>query len=318
MEYAPPDHTTTDLRLCQLPSGRDLSVTVHRYVGGDGPTVYVQATQHGIELNGPAALRRLHDRLLDTDIAGTVVVVPVANPLAFDHRSYMTPSEYDVMNPNLNRVWPGDADGSFQERAAARLWELVVETDVAVDLHTGTADMLEHVRYHESQDGARRLAEAFGTAYRLADTRETDSEDPSGGTFRAAAARADIPAITAELSNSRQITHSAIETGVDGLENLLRATDSLDGEPTETVDQTALENDSNSVTASTSGLFELRAGISVGDTLTEGTELGTVYSPSTYEERETVTVDEGGVAYSVAREAVVVAGERLAGIATKR
>ena len=47
-------HTTTERTLGRLPSGADVAVTVHRYEGGDGPTVYVQAAQHGIELNGPA------------------------------------------------------------------------------------------------------------------------------------------------------------------------------------------------------------------------------------------------------------------------
>lgn len=317
MEYEPPTHTTTDRRLGQLPSGRTLSVTVHRYVGGDGPTVYVQAAQHGIELNGPAALRRLHKRLLSTEIAGTILVVPVVNPPAFDHRSYMTPSEYDVRNPNLNRVWPGDSEGSLQERLVAQLWKLVTDADAAVDLHTGTADMLEHVRYHASQEDARRLAEAFGTEYCLVDTGDIATEEPFDGTFRAAAAREAIPAITAELSNSRQITHDAIESGVDGMANLLRAVEVIDADPVASSNQTVLENNSTDIIAAASGLFELRSEISVGDTVAEGTELGTVYSPSTYDRLQTVTANEGGVAYSVAREAVVVAGERIAAIATE-
>ena len=72
-------HTATERTLGRLPSGADVAVTVHRYEGGDGPTVYVQAAQHGIELNGPATLRRLHEALLDAELAGTVLTVPLAN-----------------------------------------------------------------------------------------------------------------------------------------------------------------------------------------------------------------------------------------------
>ncbi|WP_276273222.1 succinylglutamate desuccinylase/aspartoacylase family protein [Haloarcula litorea] len=312
MEYEPATHTATDRTLGRLPSGASVTVTVHRYDGGTGPTVYVQAAQHGIELNGPAALRRLHDRLVDAELAGTVVVVPVVNSLAFDHRSYMTPAEYDVMNPNFNRVWPGDDEGSLQERLAAALWDLVTGADAAVDLHTGTADMLEHVRFRTDDSTARRLGEAFGTEYLLTDA--PDGDDDSG-TFRAAAARAGIPAITAELANSRRVAHSAVETGVEGVRNVLREVGVLDGRPTPAPDRTRLRDDPDATVATASGLFEPRPDVAVGDRVAAGEELGAVYCPSSFERRQTVTATDGGVAYSLTRESVVVAGERLASVA---
>ncbi|MFY4813545.1 succinylglutamate desuccinylase/aspartoacylase family protein [Haloarcula sp. AONF1] len=318
MDYTAVTHTTTDRRLGRLPSGRDVSVTVHQYVGGTGPTVYIQAAQHGIELNGPAALRRLHARLTDAAIAGTVLVVPVVNQLAFDHRSYMTPGEYDVMNPNLNRVWPGDERGSLQEQFAARLWELVKDADAAVDLHTGTADMLEHVRCRAGDPAAERLAEAFGTSYRLIDGSEDTGDDSSDGTFRAAAAEAGIPVITAELSNSRRIAQDAVAAGVDGIQNLLREQAVLPAELESKATQTVLRNDAEPVTASESGLFECRPDIAVGDTVDAGERLGTVYEPSSFEQQQVVSATEQGVIFSLARESVVVKGERLAGIATPR
>mgnify|MGYP002761354569 FL=1 len=163
MDHTPVTHTATDRTLGHFPSGRDVSVTVHRYEGGPGPTVFVQAAQHGIELNGPAALRRLHARLVDAEIAGTVVAVPVANPLAFDHRSYLTPEAYDAFNSNFNRIWPGDGDGSFQERLVANIWPLVEAADAAIDLHTGMPEMLEHVRFGADDADARAIASAFGS-----------------------------------------------------------------------------------------------------------------------------------------------------------
>lgn len=141
MEYETVTHTTAERRLARLPSGTDVAVTVHRYDGGAGPTAYVQAAQHGIELNGTAALRRLHHHLLTADLAGTVIAVPVVNSLAFDHGLYVTPQAVDAVNSNCNRVWPGDEAGTLQERIVAQLWELIESTDVVIDLHTGTPDM---------------------------------------------------------------------------------------------------------------------------------------------------------------------------------
>jgi predicted deacylase len=315
MNYEPATHTTTERRLGHLPSGRDVSVTVHRYAGGDGPTVFVQAAQHGIELNGPAALRRLHGHLRDADLAGTVVVVPVANPLAFDHRSYLTPEAYDALNANFNRIWPGDEGGSFQERLVASLWPLVEAADAAVDLHTGMPEMLEHVRFRADDDDARALASAFGTEVLLADSDSIDGDDFSGK-FRLAAARAGVPAITAELSNSRTVRQPAVDTGVEGVRNVLRELGSLPAAPESPPEQQLLQDDAPRVTADTSGLFELRSDLGVGDEVEAEQELGAVFDPMSFERLETVTATVDGVVYSVGHGGVVVAGERLASIAT--
>ncbi|MGQ4555530.1 succinylglutamate desuccinylase/aspartoacylase family protein [Halobellus sp. GM3] len=339
MTYAPATHTRTERRLGHFPSGRDVAVTVHRYDGGDGPTVFAQAAQHGIELNGPAALRRLHGRLVDADIAGTVVVVPITNPLAFDHRSYLTPEAYDALNPNFNRIWPGDGGGSFQERLVANLWPLVEGADAAVDLHTGNPEMLEHVRYRRADPDARSLAEAFGTDVLLADDDPIDSDDDSidsddasergdhgggetaasgdfTGKFRLAAARIGVPAITAELSNSRTVCQSAAESGAVGVWNVLCELDVLSEAPAARSEPRILRDDAPRVVAETSGLFELREDLSVGAEVVDGEELGAVYDPATFERLETVTATADGVMYSVSPGRVVVTGERLASIAT--
>lgn len=313
MEYAPVSYRRTARPLVRLPSGQSVSVTVHRYVGGDGPTIYLQATQHGIELNGPATLRRLHTELIDRSLAGTVVVVPVVNPLAFDHRSYITPAAYDAHNPNLNRVWPGRDDGSLQERLAASLWPLISSADAVVDLHTGTADMLEHVRHFRGQPAATELARTFGTDYRLVDELESNA-DFDQGTLRAAAAHADVPAITVELENSRQVVHSAVETGLRGVRNVLAAQSVIDEPAIQPPEQIVLDRDGHTVSATESGLFELDSSVAVGDRVEAGEPLGVMYSPSTFETLETVRVDGEGIIYSLARESVVVAGERVAAV----
>ncbi|MFD1599375.1 succinylglutamate desuccinylase/aspartoacylase family protein [Halobellus rarus] len=315
MDYDSVRHAVSDRQLGHFPSGRDVSVTVHRYEGGDGPTVFVQAAQHGIELNGPAALRRLHGRLVDAEIAGTVVVVPVTNPLAFDHRSYLTPEAYDAFHSNFNRIWPGDSAGSFQERLVANLWPLVEESDAAVDLHTGMPEMLEHVRFGLGDDDARALAEAFGTEFLLGDDDAVD-DDAFAGKFRLAAAQAGVPAVTAELSNSRTVTRSAVQSGVEGVWNVLRELDVVDERVTPTPGQHLLRDDAPRVVAETSGLFELRSDLGVGDEVAEGEAIGAVFDPASFDRLETVTASAAGVLYSASPGGVVVTGERIVSIAT--
>jgi predicted deacylase len=82
-------HTVERITLARLPSGIEVTTTVHTYAGSDsGPTLYVQAAQHGREINGTEVLRRLHERLDSAALSGTLITIPVADPLTFDRVSY--------------------------------------------------------------------------------------------------------------------------------------------------------------------------------------------------------------------------------------
>ena len=317
-------YTATRRTLARLPSGADIETTVHRYEGAtEGPTLYVQAAQHGREINGTEVLRRVHDRLDPDELAGTVVAVPVADPLTFDHVSYTTPEVLDSVNSNMNRVWPGDADGSLHERLAANLWELAGEADAIVDLHTGFPDYLTHVVFLEGDSSSRALAEAFGTDLLLSEAADEAADEEwhrrnFGGKLRVAATNEGIPSITPELAHHREIVEDAVETGVTGTLNVLRHLNMLDGDPVENGEARLARNHLGRVTADDSGLFRVDPAYVVGDAVSEGERVGVVYDPTTYEELQVVETDREGVLYSIMREATVTAGETLINVAWQR
>jgi hypothetical protein len=80
-------------------------------------------------------------------------------------------------------------------------------------------------------------------------------------------------------------------------------------------DRTLLRDDPEATRTTASGLFEPAPTVTVGDHIESGDQLGTVYAPSTFERRHIVTATEGGILYSLTREGVVYAGERLASVA---
>jgi len=321
-------HTAERATLARLPSGVRIETTVHRYGTGEGPTVYVQAAQHGRELNGTELLRRLHGRLVDeasgpdpADLDGTLIAVPVADPLTFDRVSYTTPEAIDSAAPNMNRCWPGDPEGSIHERMAARLWAEIEGADAIVDLHTGSPEMLTHTVYLRGNAESRRLAEAFGTDLLLAEAAgdEADAEWADrnfGGKLRVAATREGIPSITPELGSNKQVEEAAIRTGLDGLIGVLQQLGLLDGEA-EPWDGTRARNHLGRVRASESGLFVVDEGVDLGMAVEAGDAFGTVYEPSTYEALQAATADREGIVYSVARESTVTAGQTLVGIAER-
>ncbi|MFB6104793.1 MAG: succinylglutamate desuccinylase/aspartoacylase family protein [Halobacteriaceae archaeon] len=317
-------HTAERRELTRLPSGIPVTTTVHTYEGEtDGPTLYLQAAQHGREVNGTAVLRRLHDQLCAATLDGRVVTVPVADPLTFDHASYTTPEPLDSVNANMNRVWPGDADGTLHERMAASLWSLVAEADAVVDLHTGSRDMLTHVVFKEGDEDARALATAFGTDLLLGEPADEDADDEwhardFAGKLRVAAADADIPAITPELAHNRAIVEPAVETGVTGVTNVLATLDMLDGPVTHNGDPVLARNHLGRVTAEDSGLFRPHPDVTVGDTVTAGDPLGTLYDPMTYAVRQEAVADRDGILYSLNRGAIVTAGSTVGSVAERR
>ena len=318
------DHVAEEVTLARMPSGTEVTTTVHTYDGGaGGPTVYVQAAQHGREVNGTEMCRRLHAELLGRSLAGRVVVVPVADPLTFDRVSYTTPEALDSVNANMNRVWPGDASGTLHERMAARLWEYVETADAVVDLHTGSPDMLTHVVFREGDAESRALAEAFGTDLLLSEEAGEDADAEwrdrdFDGKLRVAATRADVPAVTPELSHNKQVVEGAVEAGVDGTLNVLRHCGVLDADPVDTGAATLARNHLGTVAAAESGLFVPDTNRALGEHVDAGERVGTLYDPATYETLQTVETDRAGVLYSLTKEATVTAGESLVKVALLR
>ncbi|MGM0591152.1 MAG: succinylglutamate desuccinylase/aspartoacylase family protein [Halobacteriota archaeon] len=314
-------HTVERLTLARLPSGVSVETTVHVY-GDDaeGPTLYVQAAQHGREINGTEVLRRVHDRLDHEALTGTLVAAPVADPLTFDRVSYTTPEELDSVNSNMNRAWPGKDDGTLHERMAARLWEYAGEADAIVDLHTGSPEMLTHTVYLAGDEESRRLAEAFGVDFLLAEQAGEDAHNEWArrnfdGKLRVAATREGIPSITPELAHNRQFVESAIEAGVAGVFGVLRSLDVLAGDPDVPSEPRVFHNHLGRVTATASGLFHPSDDLELGDEVDVGDFVGRVYDPTTYEVLQRVETERAGVVYSVRREATVTAGGTLVGVA---
>ncbi|MCB8878194.1 succinylglutamate desuccinylase/aspartoacylase family protein [Acidisoma silvae] len=190
-----------------------------------GPAVLITAGIHGSEYPAIDAAVRLGALLNPQSMHGQVLVLPLMNPGAFWQRAaYVVPED----GQNLNRVFPGKADGSFSERLA---WQLVQKAirhaDAYIDMHGG--DMPEALVpfsiYQESGDAAvdaksDALARAFGSPSLLIQRRRTDSL--SGMTI-GAAADFGVPGIIAEDGGAGLYDAAIAKTMLAGAENVLRS-----------------------------------------------------------------------------------------------
>lgn len=94
------------------------------------PTIMIIAGTHGNEVAGIKATQHLKD---NTKIErGTLIIIPRANILACEKSVRNFP--HDI---NLNRVYPGNAEGNEVERLAYEIFNLAkkYDIDLLVDLH---------------------------------------------------------------------------------------------------------------------------------------------------------------------------------------
>jgi predicted deacylase len=126
-----------------------------------GPTLALVAGLHGAEVAGVVALQRLAARLDPALVRGRVIIVPLANPAAY-HR--LVPHLNPIDGKNLNRVFPGRAEGTQSDRIAEALTrEVLVRADYVVDYHGGDLDEDQRPYAYWIQTGdARRDAVTDG------------------------------------------------------------------------------------------------------------------------------------------------------------
>ncbi|CDX45296.1 conserved hypothetical protein [Mesorhizobium sp. ORS 3359] len=142
-----------------------LSLPVFSLNKGRGPRLLITGGNHGNELEGPIVARRLAEWLPDAQTCGKIIIVPEINPLAVRAWTRNTP----VDGKNLNREFPGRADGSVTERIAHTISHLLLpEVDTVFDLHSfgPTWDFPPAVITHPIADAdlmrkTVKMAEAF-------------------------------------------------------------------------------------------------------------------------------------------------------------
>ncbi len=97
------------------------------------PLAVVTAGVHGDEYEGPAAVAELAGRLDGGMLAGSAILIPVVNSMAWRAAQRTSPGD----GLNLARTFPGNANGSPTERLAAHVFEVARHADLLIDLHSG-------------------------------------------------------------------------------------------------------------------------------------------------------------------------------------
>jgi len=216
-------------------AGTEIPVTTIRGAR-PGPTLALVAGNHGYEYPPILALQRLRARVAPEQLAGTAILVHVANMPSFLGRTvYFSP----IDGKNLNRAYPGAPDGTVCERIAHAITTQVIEPcDYLLDLHCGDGNewlrpyVYQTVTGNANMDAAmERLALAFGIDHIVVDRNRPT--DPARSVYCSTTAiTRGKPAITIESGYLGNRDEESIERIVAGVFGVMRELGMLaDGPP---------------------------------------------------------------------------------------
>ncbi|MDF9744428.1 succinylglutamate desuccinylase/aspartoacylase family protein [Natrinema salsiterrestre] len=303
----PGEIDTGRLEVGETRDGSPVGLPVAVVNGSDsGKTLYMQAASDGDELNGVGVIQRVVPQLDPAEISGTILIVGIVNYHAFQVAEHRNP----IDDTKMNRAYPGNESGTSTERIAAATFDAATRADLILDLHQGsTSRMLDEVRVrcgkrHRLHDQCLELAKAFGCGYVL------DQKGPDGQLARAAPDDG-IPTVDPELGGAVGWDETSIRTGVEGVWNVLRYYNFLEGDqPLET--QTRARG-FEQYGAPEGGLVTLRK--ELGDRVQPGEPLFEVTTPFG-ERKAEVTADSDGIFWRARRLPQVATGEYVCSVGT--
>ena len=192
-----------------------------------GPTVLISAGIHNAEYVGIQAAIELSNELDVGDLHGNVIILPLANRSGFENR---TMSMVYEDGKNLNRVFPGNWEGSEADRLAAMLFEVFIQNvDAYIDLHSGDGyEALIPYAYYlgdtPAEEKARKMIDCINTKYYVR------SRCRTGGAYNLASVHG-IPSVLIERGQLSLFSRDEIEADKADVKSILRCLGVLPGEP---------------------------------------------------------------------------------------
>ena len=251
---------------------------------GAGPTALFVSGTHGDEYEGQVALCNLARTLTPEMIQGRVILLPAANLPAAVAGLRTSP----IDDGNLNRVFPGDPEGSVTEQIAYFIeHELVSRADLLIDLHSGGSSLAyvpSALMMQDDENPVRQAAllaalRAFGSPISY-----IGHAQPGQGAMRTtggAAQRYGKLALGSELGGGGTVSSAGLRIAERGLRNVLAHMGILPPSaaapaPTRILD---VGGSDYFVYAPTTGLFEPLA--EPGETVRAGQPAARLHMPET-------------------------------------
>jgi uncharacterized protein len=313
------------VRVAELPDGTWVEIAVMTVRGAKpGPILYLGAAFHGDEVTGVELVGRVASEIDPAQVTGTLIIVPVQNPLAFQvqHRFFVGHMLKSPMDQNPADPWasfPGDPNGNLAALIAHAIYDQWMRhAHYMIDVHTPTTGgryapfaFLPPTRCGEAVGKAERLARAFGADYVLANDKGMYVGDKNPHTILG---ERGVPAFGVEIGEGGRIDQSEVERGLRGLYNVLRTIGMLPGK-TESFGLQRVIKTMHVIRAARGGLLHLAVGLN--DDVKAGQTVATV-SDLFGETVEEIRAPIAGPVVRIATLPIVSSGERVVQLGVPR
>jgi predicted deacylase len=313
------------IRVAELPDGSWVELPLMVIRGArSGPIFYLGAAFHGDEVAGVEIVGRLVSQLDAKSLRGTLLIVPVQNPLAFQvqHRYFVGHMLKSPMDQNPADPWasfPGDPDGNLAALIAHALFDqLMRHAHYMIDIHTPTTGgryapfaFLPPTRCGNSVAEAEKLARAFGADYILANDKGMYVGDKNPHTILG---ERGVPAFGVEIGEGGRLEEADVHVGLRGLMNVLKQVGMIPGEP-ESFGRQLVIRTMEVTRASRGGLLHLHVGLN--DDIDQGQHVASVISPFG-EVLEQIHARRSGPVVRIATLPIVSSGERIIQVGVRR
>jgi predicted deacylase len=217
-----------------------------------GPCLWIDAAIHGDEPEGTLTCQALARLVKPAELTGTLVLVPAMNVPAYEAAQRGNP--LDTFSYDMNRIYPGRANGYLTERIAWAHAEWMTKVaDLEIAIHSGGAhSYLSETIFINEDAKSDELARAMGRGWEIV----LSAISPKGNPM-ASMLEAGRTGITVELGGRAATAPEEMRrveaTLVEAMLNVMRHYGMLVGEPH--YPSTRWRGVQEALLAPTSGLF---------------------------------------------------------------
>ena len=300
-----------------LPVLENLEIRKNRLEAGDAAEkkrISITTGVHGDELEGQYVCFEL-SRIIQENpgyLNGIVDIYPAMNPLGIDSITRGIPA-FDL---DMNRVFPGNEDGSLTEHIAAKIIEDLLGSDLCIDIHASNIFLTEipQVRINELHaDVLVPMAEKLNIDLIWVHGNSTVLESTLAYSLNSR----NTPTLVVEMGVGMRITKSYCDQLVDGIFSVMKEMGIWTG-PVKMSRQPLVADQDDDVcflNAPEAGIFISRA--AHGDHLKEGDLIGEIVDPLEGTVLVRLKAPDEGLLFTIREYPVVNEGSLIARILRK-
>ncbi len=321
----------TRLPVTTLLVGSELAIPVHVIHGAkEGPVLGMISAIHGMEHFPVRILREVLLGINPQELAGTILAVPVANPVAFARAKRSTPED-DIDFANMNRIFPGkrarpafgtgaspESDRTLTETMAATIAEqFFPRLQYLMDFHCHWNDGGLYMMLQNLDDGSETTRRSHDMT-RYFNIGMVNENSPAGTkTATGLAQSMGIATAVVEVGGgalTEAVAKKAVKRAADGVFNALRHLKMIPGDPVEPGRQLSAHVRPH-VRPTKAGYLithcepeDLFRDDQLGIPVTKGQLLAEVFDPYTLQVVEQIVSPVDGIVYMTRASGTVEAG----------